>query len=120
MLFVREKVLQDNDAAIAAFKKDIENKTWANMAKAMHDLGADEYSGGAVEKAFIREKREGFPHRATMAAVMAGYSSAGAGHGGHGSDAEDEADEADEIGGLKIEEDMDNMDTSADVGTSEA
>jgi hypothetical protein len=112
MLFVREKVEQETEAAIAAFKKEAENKIWSNMAKAMVELGADEYTGGAVEKAYNREKKEGFPHRSTMAAVMSGFSSASGVNGGGGSDAETEADEAD---GLKAEE----VDASADADTSE-
>jgi hypothetical protein len=121
MLFVRDKVLEDNEVAIVAFKKDIENKTWANMARAMKELGADEYSPGAVEKAYNREKKEGFPHRATMATVMAGFSSAGGVIRRGGSDAEDEANEVSEMEDLKLEEmgNMHKMDTSADAGTFE-
>jgi hypothetical protein len=93
------------------------------MAKAMKELGADEYNPGAVEKAYNREKKEGFPHRATMATVMAGFSSAGGVNGGGGSDddAEDEANEVSEMEDLKLEEmgNKDSMDTSADASTFE-
>jgi hypothetical protein len=88
------------------------------MAKAMVELGADEYTGGAIEKAFNKEKKDGFPHRSTIATVMASYCSAGGINGGGGSDAEGETEEIDGVEGLKLEE-KDNMDTFADADTSE-
>lgn len=117
MLFVREKVEQETEAAIAAFKKDAENKIWSNMAKAMVELGADEYTGGAVEKAYNREKKEGFPHRSTIATVMAAFSSAGGVNGRGGSDAEGSALEVGGVEGLKLE--GEHTDISGDADTSE-
>lgn len=123
MLFLKEKIEADIEEEIAAYKKKAESEIWGKLAKAMVEIGADEYTGGAVEKAYMKEKRDGFSHRSTVATVMAGFSSAGGVNGGDGSDAGDEADEADEMQGLKLEEmdrSMDNsMDTSADAGASE-
>lgn len=88
------------------------------MAKAMLELGADEYTGGAVEKAYNREKKEGFPHRSTIAAVMAGFSSAGGINGGGCADVEGKADEVDGVDGVENLQ-LGEMDTSADADTSE-
>jgi hypothetical protein len=82
MLFVRERVDRENEEALTAFKKKLEADLvtfkkkldydmWPTMANYMKEIGADDYTGGAVEKAYIKEKRENFPHRATMEAVIA-------------------------------------------------
>jgi hypothetical protein len=119
MLFLKEKVEADIEEEIAAFKKKAESEMWGKLAKAMAKIGADEYTGGAVEKAYMKEKRDGFRHRSTVATVMANFSSAGGVNSGDGSDAGDEADEADEMQGLKLEEMDTSMDISMDAGASE-
>ncbi len=114
MLFVRQKAEQEIETAVAAFKKDAENKIWSSMAKAMVEIGADEYTAGAVEKAYNREKKQGFPHRDTVAAVMAAFSSASGVKADGASDGEDEAEEttegdgANELEDLQIKEDMED------------
>lgn len=117
MLFAKEMVEKENAEKITAFQKKVESETWAEVAKGMANLGADVYTGGAVEKAYTKEKRDGFPHHSTIATVMAGFSSAGGVNGGDGSDAEGEAGEVEGVKGLKIE--GEEMDSSADADASE-
>lgn len=83
----------------------------------MVNLGSDSYTGGAVEKAHMKEKRDGFLHRSTVATVMAGFSSAGGVNGEDGSDADGETGEVEGVEGLKIE--GEEMDASADADSSE-
>lgn len=70
MLFVKDKIEKETDEMIAAFKKNAEHEVWSKMAAAMVEIGGDSYSSGAVEKAFTKERKEGFPHKATVAAVV--------------------------------------------------
>ncbi|KFZ05603.1 hypothetical protein V501_08187 [Pseudogymnoascus sp. VKM F-4519 (FW-2642)] len=50
----------------------LEGEVYARMAVVMVDLGADTYSAAAIEKAFLKEKREGFPHKETISQVING------------------------------------------------
>lgn len=53
----------------------LEGEVYARMAVVMADLGADTYSAAAIEKAFLKEKREGFPHKETISQVINGAAS---------------------------------------------
>ncbi|OBT65921.1 hypothetical protein VE03_05480 [Pseudogymnoascus sp. 23342-1-I1] len=54
--------------------KAFATELYARMAPVMVELGADSYSAAAIEKAYLKEKREGFPHAATINQVMNGNS----------------------------------------------
>ncbi len=120
MLFAKEMVDKENLEKIAAFNKKVENDTWYEVAKGMVKLGGDVYTAGAVEKAYNKEKKEGFSHRATVATVMAKYTSGTgiSGGGDKGVEGDGEADEADEMKGLNLKE-AEDMDTSADAEATE-
>lgn len=45
---------------------------YGRMASVMVELGADTYNAAAVEKAYLKEKRDGFPHAATIDQVLNG------------------------------------------------
>lgn len=76
MLFAKEKIDMENAVKVAAFQKKVESESWAQIAVAMVELGSDEYTSGAVEKAYMKEKKDGFPHRNNIASVMAGFTTA--------------------------------------------
>ncbi|KFY31843.1 hypothetical protein V493_00746 [Pseudogymnoascus sp. VKM F-4281 (FW-2241)] len=48
----------------------LEGEVYTRMSAVMVQLGSDTYSAAAIEKAFLKEKREGFPHKATMTQVI--------------------------------------------------
>src|ERR1700738_3216399 len=100
MLFSKEKIEKDTEEAIAAFKKKAENEIWVNLAKGIAEIGGDSYSGGAVEKAYMKEKKDGFPHKKTIQAVINGSGSAVGGSNGHeaAAEADQDEDDAEEIG----------------------
>jgi hypothetical protein len=70
MLVARERIEKETEAAIAAFRKKAENESWMKTGQAMLEIGAGEYTSGAVEKAWLKEKKSGFPHRASIDVVM--------------------------------------------------
>jgi hypothetical protein len=70
MLVARERIEKETEDAIAAFRKKAENESWMKTGQAMLEIGAGEYTCGAVEKAWLKEKKSGFPHRASIDAVM--------------------------------------------------
>jgi hypothetical protein len=75
MLVAHDRIEKETEDAITAYKKKAENEIWVKTALAMLDLGSGEYSGGAVEKAWAKEKKSGFPHRASIDAVIPGFTS---------------------------------------------
>lgn len=77
MLVARERVEKETEDAIAAFRKKAENEIWMKTGQAMLEIGAGEYTSGAVEKAWLKEKKNGFPHRASIDAVMSGSTMGG-------------------------------------------
>lgn len=52
--------------------KAFASELYSRMATVMVQLGADTYTAAAIEKAYVREKREGFPHAATIDQVING------------------------------------------------
>ena len=52
--------------------KAFASELYGRMASVMVELGADTYNAAAVEKAYLKEKCEGFPHAATIDQVMNG------------------------------------------------
>jgi hypothetical protein len=108
MLYVKDRIEKETEFEIAAFKKKAEHEIWGKMANAMAELGADKYTAGAVEKAFGREKREGFPHRISVDAVISEGNSAGTAQSGHDDDeGDDKLDEQTAGEELKVEGDGD-------------
>ena len=77
MLVARDRIEKEVEESVAAFRKKAENESWMKTGQAMLQLGANEYTGGAIEKAWLKEKRSGFPHRASIDAVMSGSAMGG-------------------------------------------
>lgn len=50
--------------------KAFATELYGRMATVMIQLGGDTYTAAAIEKAYLKEKREGFPHAATIDEVM--------------------------------------------------
>lgn len=50
----------------------LEGEVYSRMSVVMVELGSDTYSAAAIEKAFLKEKREGFPHKETISKVING------------------------------------------------
>ncbi|OBT60936.1 hypothetical protein VE03_09277 [Pseudogymnoascus sp. 23342-1-I1] len=50
----------------------LEGEVYSHMSVVMVELGSDTYSAAAIEKAFLKEKREGFPHKETISKVING------------------------------------------------
>ncbi|KFY68961.1 hypothetical protein V496_00660 [Pseudogymnoascus sp. VKM F-4515 (FW-2607)] len=65
-----ERMILAEKAVTKAFATEL----YSRMASAMVQLGADTYSAAAIEKAYLKEKREGFPHAATIDQVINGAS----------------------------------------------
>ncbi|KFZ02855.1 hypothetical protein V502_11448 [Pseudogymnoascus sp. VKM F-4520 (FW-2644)] len=63
-----ERMLLAEKKVTKAFASEL----YGRMASVMVELGADTYNAAAVEKAYLKEKREGFPHAATIDQVMNG------------------------------------------------
>ncbi|OAF63100.2 hypothetical protein VC83_00472 [Pseudogymnoascus destructans] len=63
-----ERMLVAEQKVTKAFATEL----YGRMATVMVQLGGDTYTAAAVEKAFLKEKREGFPHAATIDEVMKG------------------------------------------------
>lgn len=63
-----ERMLLAEKKVTTAFASEL----YGRMASVMVELGADTYNAAAVEKAYLKEKREGFPHAATIDQVMNG------------------------------------------------
>lgn len=79
MIFANEKVIGTLAEEVEAKRKELEaqlrkleGEVYSRMSAVMVQLGADTYSAAAIEKAFLKEKREGFPHRETMGQVING------------------------------------------------
>jgi hypothetical protein len=104
-----EKVFAEE---VANFKKKAENDIWSKMGKAIVNIGADKYTVVAVKKAYMREKKEGFPHCSTVELVIAAQTSTSAANGREHANIVDKADKenSDEI--------MDNEDATKEVETS--
>lgn len=81
MLYSYDIMEQEIKNDIAAYTKKAESEIWSKTAAYMEKYGADKYTGGAVEKAYQREKKNGFPHKDTIPAIMAPIHAAnGLGH----------------------------------------
>lgn len=52
--------------------RKLEGEVYSRMSVVMIELGSDTYSAAAIEKAFLKEKREGFPHKETISKVING------------------------------------------------
>ncbi|KFX94932.1 hypothetical protein V490_04073 [Pseudogymnoascus sp. VKM F-3557] len=63
-----ERMLLAEKQVTKAFASEL----YSRMATVMVQLGADTYTAAAIEKAYVREKREGFPHAATIDQVING------------------------------------------------
>lgn len=71
MLHAKEEVSRQITEDIEALRKQKEAELWTRINEKMLTLGCDSYSGGAIEKAFNKEKKENFPHRDTITEVLA-------------------------------------------------
>jgi len=71
MLFAKEEITRQITEDINAMRKQKEAELWGKMADLMSSLGCDKYSGAAIEKAFVKEKKEDFPHKNTIEEVLA-------------------------------------------------
>ncbi|OBT94578.1 hypothetical protein VE01_07910 [Pseudogymnoascus verrucosus] len=63
-----ERMLVAEQKVTKAFATEL----YGRMATVMIQLGGDTYTAAAIEKAYLKEKREGFPHAATIDEVMNG------------------------------------------------
>lgn len=76
MLFAKEQVTKSLAEEIEATRKKLEGDLFNRISTMMVELGADTYSAAAIEKAYGKEKREGFPHQSTINQVINGEGSA--------------------------------------------
>jgi hypothetical protein len=70
MLHLKDTIDKETEEEIAEFKRKAENEVWKKIAGRMANIGGGNYSAEAIEKGYIKEKKDGFPHKATVDAVM--------------------------------------------------
>lgn len=72
MLFSKDTIEKQLAEELAVIQKKQEVEKWSKIADHMATIGGDKYTGPAVEKAFNKEKKDNFPHLASVDSVMAG------------------------------------------------
>lgn len=101
---VKRKLLAEEVEAkrreIDAQLRKLEGEVYSRMSVVMVQLGSDTYSAAAIEKAFLKEKREGFPHKETMAKVINGVAAAVGGD--QDMEGAESSDEGNSDGGVPI------------------
>src|SRR5258706_13964348 len=77
MLYSANVIEKQAESELAAFKKKAENEKWAKISEHMTTINAAKYPAAAIEKCFKHEKKENFPHRATIGNFIGGPSRSG-------------------------------------------
>jgi hypothetical protein len=119
MLFVQEEVSRKITEDINAMRKQKEAELWTKMADMMLTFGCDKYTGGAIEKAFAKEKKEDFPHKDTIAEVLAARRGEGKTENADGEDA-GSADEGNSDGGAPVKGNEQDTEMNGDGGADHA
>ena len=61
MLITKAKVEAAIEEAVAGFAKKLHGEKWGKIAEDMKSIGSDTYNGAAVEKMFMKAKKNGLP-----------------------------------------------------------
>jgi hypothetical protein len=104
MLYAKEQVSKALAEEIEAQRKKLEGELYTRVSVVMVALGADTYSAAAIEKAYGKEKRDGFPHQGTIDQII--NDSVAAGDEDTGMDDADTPEEGNSDGGVPISPDQ--------------